>query len=50
MGEARLIAKVLQPGVADHIHVSGGSPEWSRPAAVIFRDTEGIWWMRDILE
>ncbi|MFI8916480.1 hypothetical protein ACIGW4_33370 [Streptomyces sp. NPDC053513] len=50
MGEGRQIANVLQPGTADHVHVSGGSPEWSRPYAILFRDTEGTWWLRDILE
>lgn len=50
MGASRLMWNVLQPGVTDHIHVEGGTPEWSRPAAVIFRDADEVWWLRDILE
>ncbi|MDT3728379.1 hypothetical protein ROS62_27265 [Streptomyces sp. DSM 41972] len=50
MGETSLIANVLQPGVRDHIHVHGGALQWSHPAAVIFRDAEDTWWMRDVLE
>jgi hypothetical protein len=25
-------------------------PEWSRPAAIIFRDADGTWWLRDLLK
>ncbi|MEV3972777.1 hypothetical protein AB0K68_32285 [Streptomyces sp. NPDC050698] len=50
MGESHLLRNVLAPGVADHIHLPAPSPEWSRPAAIIFRDTDGTWWLRDLLE
>ncbi|MFB8025946.1 MULTISPECIES: hypothetical protein [unclassified Streptomyces] len=50
MGASRRMWNTLQPGITDHIHVEGGSPEWSSPAAVIFRDADGVWWLRDILE
>ncbi|MER6230945.1 hypothetical protein ACFUC2_04915 [[Kitasatospora] papulosa] len=50
MGASRLMWNVLPPGITDHIHVEGGRPDWSSPAAVIFRDADGVWWLRDILE
>ncbi|MFB9558655.1 hypothetical protein [Streptomyces roseoviridis] len=50
MGEARHIANVVPPGGADHVHVAGGGPTWPHPYAVLFRDTEGTWWLRDLLE
>ncbi|MFD5452168.1 hypothetical protein [Streptomyces sp. NPDC127100] len=50
LDDSLLLANVLQPKVADHEHITGPPPERSRPAAVIFRDADGTWWLRDILE
>ncbi|MYR83644.1 hypothetical protein GTY41_01455 [Streptomyces sp. SID685] len=50
MGESHLLANMLPPGVADHIHLPVPSPEWSRPASVIFRDADRTWWLRDLME
>ncbi|MFI8085288.1 hypothetical protein ACIF6L_31425 [Kitasatospora sp. NPDC086009] len=49
MGESHRIANVLPPGVADHVHVPRPG-EWSAPTAVLFRDADGTWWLRDLLE
>jgi hypothetical protein len=51
LSESVSLAIVLHPKSADHAHVTSPSPNrWTRPTAVIFRDADGTWWLRDLLQ
>ncbi|MCX4669636.1 hypothetical protein OG453_23620 [Streptomyces sp. NBC_01381] len=50
MGQAHRLYNVLQPGVSDHEHLTGQRPTWDSPGALLFRDADDTWWIRDLME